>query len=227
MTNMELYEKLRMVPEEAKKEITAGRLKGFTDINPMWRIKALTEVFGPCGIGWWYVIKDERLEAGAPNEIRAFVDIDLFYKVDGETSQPVPGTGGASFTTVERNGVYVSDECFKMALTDAISTAAKALGVAADVYYAKDRDKYTAPEAEPEKKPEKKDEPFVGICSRCGKSITGYKGKTTSQTAQQVLDGSLLKFGRPLCAECIKAVNKEMVEKAEREQAADYALAPA
>ena len=35
MNNMELYELGRQVPDEAKKPITAGRLKGFTDINPM------------------------------------------------------------------------------------------------------------------------------------------------------------------------------------------------
>ena len=50
MDNMTLYQLLRKVPDEAKKPIQAGRLKGMTDINPMWRIKKLTETFGPCGI---------------------------------------------------------------------------------------------------------------------------------------------------------------------------------
>ena len=50
--NMRIYNAVRAVPEEAKRAITAGRLKGKTDINPMWRIKALTELFGPCGDGW-------------------------------------------------------------------------------------------------------------------------------------------------------------------------------
>jgi len=145
MENLELYNKLRAVPQEAKKSITAGRLKGFTDINPMWRIKALTEAFGPCGIGWWYEITDKRLE-GNGNEIRAFVDINLYYRYGDTVSKPIPGTGGASFLTMERNGAYTSDECYKMALTDAISVAAKHIGVAADVYYEKDRDKYTPPE---------------------------------------------------------------------------------
>ena len=143
MNKMDLYNSLRKVPEEAKKTIAAGRLKGFTDINPMWRIKALTEAFGPCGIGWWYEITDKRIEA-YKDEIKAFVDIKLFYVLDGKFSQPVVGTGGASFVTMEKSGAYVSDECFKMALTDAISVAAKSLGVGADVYYDKDRDKYTA-----------------------------------------------------------------------------------
>lgn len=147
MNNMELYELGRSVPDEAKKSISAGRLKGFTDINPMWRIKRLTEMFGPCGIGWWYTIQDKRIETGANGEICAFVDIDLYYKWGNDISQPIAGTGGSSFISKEKNGLYTSDECFKMALTDAISVAAKAIGVGADVYYQKDRDKYTAPES--------------------------------------------------------------------------------
>lgn len=50
MTNLEIYEKSRTVPKEAKKSIAGGKLKGKTDINPMWRIKKLTELFGPCGV---------------------------------------------------------------------------------------------------------------------------------------------------------------------------------
>lgn len=50
MDNMIYYKAFCNTPTEAQKPIAAGRLKGFTDINPMWRFKALTEVFGPCGI---------------------------------------------------------------------------------------------------------------------------------------------------------------------------------
>ena len=140
MDNLEYYNKLKVVPEEAKKTIQGGRLKGMTDINPMWRIKMLTETFGLCGIGWKYEVVSQRLEAGA-NEIAAFVTINLFVKV-GEWSEPIPGLGGSSFVANEKNGLYVSDECFKMALTDALSVACKALGMGAEVYFAKDRTKY-------------------------------------------------------------------------------------
>lgn len=153
--NMRIYNQVRVVPQEAKREIAAGRLKGKTDINPMWRIKALTEQFGVCGIGWKYVITDKRLEAGADGEISAFVDIDLFIKIGGEWSEAIPGTGGSAFVAKERNGLYTSDECFKMALTDAISVACKALGFGADVYWQADATKYTnrenaQPKAEPD-----------------------------------------------------------------------------
>ena len=151
---MQIYNKARKVPEEAKKAITAGRLKGMTDINPMYRIKTLTEIFGPCGVGWWYEITEKKIiDDPITNQRAAFVDILLYYidPFSGEPSQGIPGTGGASFVAQERNGAYLSDECFKMALTDALSVACKALGVAADVYWQKDRTKYTAPEETPQK----------------------------------------------------------------------------
>lgn len=142
MENLELYEKFRIVPEEAKKKIGGGRLNGMTDINPMWRIKKLTETFGACGFGWWYEITSQRIEDGSDNQKAAFVDIKLFVKYNDTVSQPIYGIGGSMFITNEKNGAYTSDECFKMALTDAIGNACKSLGIGADVYFEKDRTKY-------------------------------------------------------------------------------------
>ena len=148
MDNLTIYNNVRAVPKEALKEIQAGRLKGKSDINPMWRIKTLTEQFGVCGIGWKYIIKEKQLETGPDGEMSAFVDIDLFIKVDGEWSAAIPGTGGSSFVANETKGLYQSDECFKMALTDALSVACKALGIGADVYWDKDSTKYSKPDQE-------------------------------------------------------------------------------
>lgn len=141
--NLKIYDLVKAVPDEAKKPITGGRLKGFTDINPMWRIKKLTETFGACGVGWYPEILNKEVIEGANGEKCAFVDINLYVKIDNEWSKPIPGTGGSSFIAKEKNGLYTSDECFKMAYTDALSVACKALGVAADVYYAKEQTKYT------------------------------------------------------------------------------------
>ena len=218
---LELYDMGRNVPDEAKKPISAGRLKGMTDINPMWRIKRLTEMFGPCGIGWWYVIKDKRMERGSKDEVCAFVDIDLFYKYNDEVSQPIPGTGGSKFVALEKNGLYTSDECFKMALTDAISVSAKAIGIGADVYYAADRDKYTSgndaeqrdepPVATPQRNttpPPQRDNtkknPF--ICENCGLEIADYTDPITGEVTQAfaVVNQSLKTFRRKLCPSCYK-----------------------
>ena len=135
MENLEIYNKLKEVPKEAQKPITGGRLNGMTDIKPMWRIEKLTEVFGICGIGWKTKIKNKEILDGANGEKIAIVDIDLYIKIDGEWSDAIEGTGGSSFVTNETKGLYTSDECFKMAYTDAISVACKSLGMGADIYW--------------------------------------------------------------------------------------------
>lgn len=141
MNNLEIYNNYRTVPKEAQKEIKGGRMSGKTDINPMWRIKSLTEQFGPCGVGWYYKPVRKWLEQSG-DEVAAFVDIELFINADGEWSMPISGTGGSMLATKEKNGIYVSDECYKMATTDAISVACKQLGFGADIYWGADRSKY-------------------------------------------------------------------------------------
>ena len=155
MNHLEIYEKSRSVPQEAQKRITGGRLNGMTDINPMWRIKKLTELFGPCGVGWKYVIREKRVESLNTSEAAAFVDVDLYIRWEGEWSDPIPGTGGSMFVTQEKNGVHMSDECYN-----------KALGFGADVYWEKDPTKYTGQPTQPKPdkpkraaKPEPKPEP--------------------------------------------------------------------
>lgn len=197
MDNMTIYDAVRSVPPEAIKQIAAGRLKGMSDINPMWRLKRLTEVFGACGFGWKYEITRQWLETGADNEVKGFCNINLYVKVDDKWSEAIPGTGGSSLTTVERNGAYVSDEVYKMALTDALSVACKALGMAADVYYANDRTKYTAP-AEKEYK-----------CCDCGKPFTEFtskEGRKFNAGQMYHMAESANTDGKARCKECaIKA----------------------
>lgn len=151
MNNMEIYNKVRAVPDTAKKTIGAGRLKGMTDINPQWRIEKLTEVFGMVGIGWRPVITKQWIEVSPETkEAAAFCNIDLYVKVGEDWSEAIPGTGGSKFIAKETSGLYCSDEAFKMAYTDAISVAAKALGMGADVYWSSSNTKYTkANEKEP------------------------------------------------------------------------------
>lgn len=197
MDNLKLYEKVRKVPDEAKKTIGAGRLKGMTDINPMWRIKTLTEQFGVCGFGWKYEITDKRLSDGANGEISAFIDINLYIKLDGEWSEAIPGTGGSSFVASERNGLHTSDECFKMALTDALSVACKALGFGADVYFSKDMSKY-----------DDRANPAEFVCADCGKPFEQFEYNGKKFSAKSAFNASAKKCedGKARCKECrIKA----------------------
>lgn len=104
----------------------------------MWRIKKLTELFGPSGIGWWTEDVKYWLEQGSDGTVAAFCSLSLRYVLGDKTSQPVHGIGGNVFIQKNRT----SDEAFKMAYTDALSIAAKALGVGADIWFANDRSKY-------------------------------------------------------------------------------------
>lgn len=142
MEKLEIYNQVKQVPSNAQKNITAGRLKGMTDINPQWRIEKLTEVFGPVGIGWYAEETKREFVDGANEEIMCFVDINLYVKIDNEWSKPIYGTGGSTFVAKESKGLYTSDEAVKMAYTDAISVACKQLGFGADIYWNKSDSKY-------------------------------------------------------------------------------------
>lgn len=171
--NLKIYNAVKKVPVEAKRAITGGRLKGKTEINPMWRIKALTEQFGPCGIGWYYEITKQWLEPSG-TEVAAFVNILLYIKVGDEWSKPIPGVGGAMFVEQQKSGSYVSDECYKMATTDAISVACKQLGIGADVYWEADKTKYTDPAQQSDGKTEadkKRLAPVEAELKRIGYSV--------------------------------------------------------
>lgn len=142
MNNTHIYEIVKNVPKEAQKPITGGRLSGMTDIKPMWRIQTLTELFGPAGIGWYTETTKKEIVEGANGEKIAIVDILLYvnykspYNLDKDLwSKGIEGSGGSGFVTKERNGYYTSDECFKMAYTDALSVACRSLGMGADVYW--------------------------------------------------------------------------------------------
>lgn len=199
MDNMEVYEKSRKCPPTALKTIAAGRLKGKSDINPMWRIKMLTELFGAAGIGWYYEITKQWTEIGANGEIAAFCNINLFIRVDNEWSKPIQGTGGSAFIAKEKNGLYTSDECFKMALTDAISVACKALGFAADVYWDSDRTKYDMAEFQ-----NNSAEPKQYNCVSCGQPFKPFTAKGVEYTAGQAYHMAEKKYGRAICINCRK-----------------------
>ena len=145
-SNLAIWERVRHVPDEAKKAFNNGKFSG-TDINPVWRLKMLTEVFGAAGIGW-YTDQVTFREQTIGDEVMVFCDLNLYVKDGGEWSKPIFGTGGNAICKATRNGASSTDEGYKMAYTDAISVACKALGIGADVYFDKDKTKYTASHAD-------------------------------------------------------------------------------
>lgn len=136
-TALSIYESMSRPPKEALRQIEAGKLKNKTDINPQWRYKIMTEKFGLAGIGWKYEIRKLWTEHGSGQEILAFAQVDVYIK-DGDTwSDPITGIGGSKLVNTEKGSLVSNDEGYKMAVTDAFSTALKMIGVAADIYAGK------------------------------------------------------------------------------------------
>lgn len=140
MENLELWNNVSQPPADALKKIGGGNLAGFTDINPQWRYKTLTEQFGPYGIGWKYTVDKKWSEQGVDGTIMAFADISLIVRYDPINEpwcDPIPGHGGSMLVIKDKNGLHASDEAYKMAITDALSVACKMLGIGSAVYEGK------------------------------------------------------------------------------------------
>ena len=162
--NLHIYKQVSSVPEDAQKPFESSWGKKLTEINGMWRIQKLTELFGPCGEGWFTeVTRQERVDF--PNgEVCVFTDINLYLKdtKTGRWSKPIRGTGGNRLVLKNADGLFIDDEAYKKAYTDALGIACKALGFGADIYWGRNDSKYdsgTATTASPsakevEKKPE-------------------------------------------------------------------------
>lgn len=217
--NMLIYEHGRSVPKEAQKSFSTGSFSG-TDINPMWRLKTLTEIFGPAGIGWYTEVLSERSETYG-DTVMAIVDINLYVRVGDEWSKPIYGTGGNLLVQVTKSGARPSDEGYKKAYTDALSIACKALGIGADIWYSKDptskySDKYEDINATPvtPAPPQPKQaltkanvEPQIVdlICENCMNPIQDIN-KRDGETwfASDIAMYTRKRFGKCLCGKCAK-----------------------
>ncbi len=147
---MGIYEQVRSVPQTALKEIEGGPMKGKSNINPQWRIEMLTRLFGPAGIGWKIEQVARWSESTPRGEVAVFCEVNLYVKKDGQWSEPIFGQGGNKLVSIANeyeNGkpvpvLKINDEAYKMAYTDAISVACKALGFAGDIYFHQEMTKY-------------------------------------------------------------------------------------
>jgi hypothetical protein len=144
------HENLASPSADAVKQFTGGKLKGFSDINPQWRYEALTNEFGLCGVGWKFEIANTFTEpVPATQEMMIFVQVNLYVKDGYQWSEPIPGFGGDFLIVKDKNGIHGNDEGYKMAITDALGSAAKVIGVAADIYRGRMESKYSRPAAPP------------------------------------------------------------------------------
>lgn len=207
MDNLAMYNKYAQPPEDALKAFNNGSFSG-TDINPMWRIKVLTKEYGECGFGWYVqpvrswteqsektVLVDQK--PVIVTEISVFYEVALYVKRGEVWSKPICGVGGNTYAEFikKRGSVVVSDEAYKMAYTDAIGIACKALGIGANIWWKSNDSKYTK---------NKNDAPVPEIiCSSCQKPIpteTLIDGKRYSAAA--VAKASEKRYGVHMCYAC-------------------------
>lgn len=189
---IDIYESLARPPKDALREIEAGKLKGKTDINPQWRYKAMTEKFGLVGIGWKYEVQKLWTEVGAGNEKLAFAQVAVFVKDGDAWSEPIVGIGGSKLVQFEKGAAVSNDEGYKMAVTDAFSTALKMLGVAADIYAGRwDGTKYNDEPATPPQQQSAPQQPPAPPKKQPAKFAFETKGGETTPAEKKELGGLL------------------------------------
>ena len=203
---MKHYDALRSVPKDALKTIEFGNLKGKSDINPQWRYEAMTKEFGPCGIGWKFEVVNTWTQPANDGQVMVFVEVRAYIKEGNEWSAPVPAIGGDFLMKKDKNGLHGNDEAYKMATTDALGTALKMFGVAADIYRGMNDTKYSrqpqqaAPAAN---KPNHTTFTNATVKTSQGANTSVYKCADCGETiTEPVSKFSTSKFKRPLCMKC-------------------------
>ena len=158
--NLRFWDQLKRTDPKATKPFTrSGGFRG-TQIDPTWRLRMMTETFGPIGQGWGY----EQLEWTVV-EGMAFVCVRVWYRdpETGEQHWTGPQWGGTELIRRRRDGpAEANDEAFKMSITDALGKCLLQIGLAADVHlglfddskYRDDAAAYYAAKEDPQLRPE-------------------------------------------------------------------------
>lgn len=139
MSNLDLWDKVRRVPEEHLKAFKRGGGFTGTAIKPMWSVQRMTEEFGPCGTGWGINEPEFRVVPGENKEVMVYCHVSVWHK---DRANIIFGTGGDKVVShIKANDKYKTeerwnndDEAFKKAFTDAVTNALKFLGVGADIH---------------------------------------------------------------------------------------------
>lgn len=219
---MNHYDNLKNPPKDALKEISFGKLKGKSDINPQWRIEAMTREFGSCGIGWRFEICNTSTQELKDGQLMVFMLVALYIKEENEWSQPVYGYGGDFIIEKDKNGIHGNDEAYKMALTDALGNAMKCLGVAGDVYrgqygkYTRRDEQVQKPVAKPESKQQQNQAPTQMIEKKVSDSqinLLIQKAISKNLTESDVLAIANYKFGVSKLSELKFVQFTELVNK--------------
>lgn len=122
MTNKRYWDQLKTTDPRFTKKINKG-FGDLTTIDPMYQIMKMTEVFGPCGIGWGWSANYTYTEANV------FAEVSIWVETPIQIYGPV-----SSVQSLHKTNGKLDDECTKKAMTDALTKALSHVGVSADVF---------------------------------------------------------------------------------------------
>lgn len=131
--NLKLWNSVERTDPNQVKPITGKSYQGSSP-KPHYLIHKATETFGPIGIGWGFMIVDERIEEGAGGEKMSIARVCVWYKWEGERGE-VEHVGGTPFSGMRSSGKPFTDEdAPKKSVTDALVKALSMIGFAGDIF---------------------------------------------------------------------------------------------
>lgn len=147
--NLALWHSVEKTDTRHVKEITGKAYRGNSP-KPYWLIQRATETFGPCGIGWGFVIVEEKLLDGALLSAGFYERIHMarvrvWYMHAGQRGE-VEHVGQTAFCGVRKDGKpYTDEDAPKKSVTDALVKALSMIGFAGDIFMGRyDDSKYVA-----------------------------------------------------------------------------------
>lgn len=148
--NLRIWSQIAVTPPERTKDFSrGGGFKG-TAINPTYVAERLTELFGPCGEGWRFILCEEYYEEGhtLSNGDRCKIHVvrgHLEFKTSagGDWNRTGQQFGQTTFVGENRSGPFTDEEAPKKSITDCMTKLAAMLGMSADIFSGKwDANKY-------------------------------------------------------------------------------------
>lgn len=142
--NTELWNRVCVTDPAAVKPITGKQYSGNSP-KPYWIVQRLTEEFGPCGLGWGYIVLNERMERMTETDILHIAVVRFWYVLDGKRGEVEQiGQTKAAYKT-SKGSILVDEDAPKKSVTDALVKCASYIGFAGDIFSGRwDDSKYVA-----------------------------------------------------------------------------------
>jgi hypothetical protein len=146
--NLSVWDAHSAIPDKFLKKISGKDYRGNSP-NATYIVKCLTSLFGKCGEGWGYTVKDQGFYSFENRVVLHWVIIkfwtgsrDNYFEQFGQTKAAYP---------TQQSTYKVDEDAPKKSITDAITKAASHLGIASDIYLGLyDDNKYIKPIEEDE-----------------------------------------------------------------------------